>query len=505
MKKIFLTTLLIGGLFISSCNDFLEVLPKDKQATDTYWESASDVESILGQGYSTMRLCVPKMLQWGELRGSSVTTTLTKGYMIQNFQVLPGNDFVKWMDFYKVINLANSVLENAPGVMDKDESYKLSQMNSHLTEAYFMRGLMYLYLVRNFQEVPLLTKAYIDDTMPNDVPKSSEKEIIDQIKEDVKAALATGAAKEMFEESWANKGRATKWALYALMAETCLWAEDYDECITYADYLINATSARRPVFMSIPTQWFQMFYPGNSNESIFEIQYNGAVYQQTTNSPCKIFTYSSGDESPEYRFSAPMTLRLDEEFQQKAARSYWGAYAGTKYLEYGKIWKYYGLGLDAEESVRTGNDLDANFIIYRMADVMLMKAEALVRKGGTDSWQAAIDLLNKIRKRSELPELTPNFSETSELEMLQLVLHERDMELAAEGKRWYDLVRLGKQQNYKYKADFISIVIENNKTVGSKWINSVLSNEHAWFLPIPEDDINTNKYLEQNPYYDVIK
>ena len=300
MKKIFLTTLLIGGLFISSCNDFLEVLPKDKQATDTYWESASDVESILGQGYSTMRLCVPKMLQWGELRGSSVTTTLTKGYMIQNFQVLPGNDFVKWMDFYKVINLANSVLENAPGVMDKDESYKLSQMNSHLTEAYFMRGLMYLYLVRNFQEVPLLTKAYIDDTMPNDVPKSSEKEIIDQIKEDVKAALATGAAKEMFEESWANKGRATKWALYALMAETCLWAEDYDECITYADYLINATSARRPVFMSIPTQWFQMFYPGNSNESIFEIQYNGAVYQQTTNSPCKIFTYSSGDESPEY-------------------------------------------------------------------------------------------------------------------------------------------------------------------------------------------------------------
>ena len=109
MKKIFLTTLLIGGLFISSCNDFLEVLPKDKQATDTYWESASDVESILGQGYSTMRLCVPKMLQWGELRGSSVTTTLTKGYMIQNFQVLPGNDFEKWMDFYKFINLANSV------------------------------------------------------------------------------------------------------------------------------------------------------------------------------------------------------------------------------------------------------------------------------------------------------------------------------------------------------------------------------------------------------------
>ena len=79
------------------------------------------------------------------------------------------------------------------------------------------------------------------------------------------------------------------------------------------------------------------------------------------------------------------------------------------------------------------------------------------------------------------------------------------MEFAAEGKRWYDLLRLGKQQNFKYKSEFISLITENNNTTGSKWINSVLSNEYAWFLPISEDDINTNKYLEQNPYYDVIK
>lgn len=174
-------------------------------------------------------------------------------------------------------------------------------------------------------------------------------------------------------------------------------------------------------------------------------------------------------------------------------------------MEYGKVWKYSGLGLDAEESVRTGNDLDANFIIYRMADIMLMKAEALVRKGGTDNWQEAIDILNKIRKRSELDELNVNLSETSELEILELILNERDMEFAAEGKRWYDLLRLGKQQNFKYKSEFISLITENNNTTGSKWINSVLSNEYAWFLPISEDDINTNKYLEQNPYYDVIK
>ena len=148
MKKIFLTTLLIGGLLTSSCSDYLDILPKDKQATDTFWKSASDVESILAQGYSSMRMCVPRMIQWGELRGSSVTTNVTTGYMIQNFQALPSNSVVKWMDFYTVINMANSVIKYAPGVMANDESYKPSQMNSHLTEAYFMRGLMYLYLVR---------------------------------------------------------------------------------------------------------------------------------------------------------------------------------------------------------------------------------------------------------------------------------------------------------------------------------------------------------------------
>ena len=58
------------------------------------------------------------------------------------------------------------------------------------------------------------------------------------------------------------------------MAETCLCAEDYDECVTYADYLINSTAPIRPVFMSTPGQWYNMLYPGKSNESIFEIQYD---------------------------------------------------------------------------------------------------------------------------------------------------------------------------------------------------------------------------------------
>lgn len=248
------------------------------------------------------------IIDWGELRGSSVIVPVrsTPAGQIQNFTVLPSTSAVQWGTFYQVIGMANAVLKYAPGVIEKDESYYQSQMDSHLTEAYFLRGLSYLYLVRNFREVPLITEPYVDDAMPTDVPKSSEVEILEQIKSDVRAALATDAAKETFNGTWATKGRATKWALYALMAETCLWAEDYEECVTYADYLINSTAPIRPVFMSTPGQWYNMFYPGNSNESIFEIQYDETNYAQGGGSPSKLLPYGSDVTVNTYMYSEPM-------------------------------------------------------------------------------------------------------------------------------------------------------------------------------------------------------
>lgn len=91
MKKIFTILLLSGSLLMSGCSDWLDILPKDKQSTDMYWESSEDVEAILAQGYSRLRTCVPYIINWGELRGSSVIVPGrgTKTGLIQNFQVLP--------------------------------------------------------------------------------------------------------------------------------------------------------------------------------------------------------------------------------------------------------------------------------------------------------------------------------------------------------------------------------------------------------------------------------
>jgi hypothetical protein len=136
--------------------------------------------------------------------------------------------------------------------------------------------LSYFYLVRNWRDVPLILDPYETDATSYQVAKSSESEIVAQIKSDIETAINSGAAKEQYDKTWENKGRATIWALCALMADVCLWSEDYETAIIYCDVILNATSATAPRFMTSDTHasWFTMFNPGNSDESIFELQWD---------------------------------------------------------------------------------------------------------------------------------------------------------------------------------------------------------------------------------------
>lgn len=507
MKKIFITSLLIGGLLTSGCNDYLEILPKDQQARDQYWASSEDVESILAEGYYTMRSLPSTFFEWGELRAGSMTTTVVDGQKLETFQTLPSNSLVKWSNFYHIIGMANQVLKYAPGVMEVDDSYKEAQMKSHQTEAYFLRALSYFYLVRNFKEVPLILEPYDTDDQPIYMAKSSEADIIAQIKEDIETALASGAAKEMFNSTttWSNpsKGRATKWALYALMADVCLWNEDYDECIEYADLLLNASSGIRPVFMSDPMQWFSIYYPGNSNESIFEIPFDNNL-NQANGSPSAKTIPTDMATLPTYCFSTTMTEKLETE--ALSSPSTVGRARNTYHMlemeeNYSFVWKYAGI----DEQTQRGSDAqDANFIIYRMADIILMKAEALICSGGTANWTEAISLINQIRTRAGANTVDPSIEEETEESMLtEYLLPEREMEFAAEGKRWYDLLRFARKHNNQYKQQFMNLILENNVEGNQKWLKSALQSEDAWFLPIAESELTSNKLLVQNPYYGV--
>jgi hypothetical protein len=294
------------------------------------------------------------------------------------------------------------------------------------------------------------------------------------------------------------------------MADVCLWSEDYDTAIQYCDYLLDSPSAKAPKFLSTPShsKWFSMFNPGNSNESIFEIQWN---YQEgQTNSLPVLF--DNINASRLYQLSSQLLVEFNTEYSYtrenltEAVRTMYGGYftdvaadayeAATK----GFVWKYCGSKTLSDK--RTQTYYDPNFIIYRVAEVYLMKAEALILRSETPAdWEAAVELINIIRRRSNLEER--EFTEDlKEKDLLEMVLYERRLELVGEGKCWYDELRFGRRNHNKYKNTFlIDYVTMYNKQASESWLTSVLTNDNALFLPIAQSELESNKKLVQNPYY----
>lgn len=512
-------------LSLTSCNGWLDILPNNEQVTDNYWKSKEDVEAVIASGYYYMRQAVPSIIAWGEVRGGTITTNNVANAYLQNFSMTATRAICDYSSIYKVIGMANSVLKYAPTVMAEDDTYYEEVMNSHLCEAYFLRAWCYLLLVKNYREVPLVVNAYVNDDAEYNLPKSTEAKIVRQVKDDVLAALATKAAKSEYEDTdglyWTSKGRATKWALYALMADACLWNHDYDECIQYCNLILDVDegdTSNRPRFITNGAQWYEIFYPGNSNESIFELQWESTSKYAQTNNFGSLF---SVDASSTYKYTDYAVEKLIAETDEAMAnttdregrigRMLFCSYVSSavNQLDYAKqaqlyVWKYRGTDI-----VNVGNtrpSQDANFILYRVAEVILFKAEALIMKGEA-SWPEAIALINKIRERANLNDLDINVAEADEQVLLEALMHEREMELLAEGKRWYDLLRIARYDhgNGIYKQWFVDEVVEGNQTTKDEWIRSVLLDENAWYMPIPYNELQVNTLLTQNPYYETTK
>jgi hypothetical protein len=161
----------------------------------------------------------------------------------------------------------------------------------------------------------------------------------------------------------------------------------------------------------------------------------------------------------------------------------------------GMIWKYCGAAKDGKTFRPSSERYSANWIVYRYADVLLIKAEALSQMGQFDQ---ALEIINDIRKRARVEALAVPFTAEA---FEDVILTERALEFAFEGKRWFDLIRLGRRNNYSRKTKLIEIIIENVPATQKLVLASKLTDPQGWYLPIWQDELENNSNLEQNPYY----
>ncbi len=477
--KLKIIPFILFPLLISSCEGWLELVPPDGLVRDEYWKSKEDVEASLMGAYQEFAQLDATLFLTGELRGDMIVydVNAASDYRdIMDGNIFPDNRLCDWSRFYTVITHCNSVLKYAPIVQEADATFSEYQMRVFESEALFLRSLSYFYLVRIFREVPLILEASESDNVDFFQPTSAPEEILDQITDDL--LVARKGVREEYGNLEETKGRATKASINALLADISLWSFDYEDCISYVEAVED--EGYEPVPGS---QWFGIFYPGNSLEGIFEFQFDASLEQYNS-------TYDLTYFFRNFLASTSAMDLLDPSQSKEIIRG-----EGSIRISDSKIWKYAGAAADGK-TLRPGEDnKSGNWIVYRMADLLLMKAEALSQVGRFDE---ALAIVNDLRtKRLMNPLSVSNTPSAFE----DLILEERARELAFEGKRWFDLLRLGRRNDYMRKSKLIEIIVEKVPSTQKLLLSTKLTNPWGWYLPIEADELERNYLLNQNPYY----
>jgi len=504
---------------MTGCEKWLDLKPESEIILDEYWMSESDVDAVLASCYRglTEDAVIYRMIVWGELRsdnmveGSGFPNERYDMYRILNGDLVSTNSYCSWGSFYAVINYCNTLLHYAPLVLDRDNNFTPDDLNRVRAEALTIRSLCYFYLLRTFNEVPWVEEPSIDDTQNYKVPKNADSTIINNIIRDLK--IAQKYARTDFGATNFNKGRVTLNTVNALLADVYLWDKQYGNCVETCNKILDETNLKNSKLKLVDGKFTlsQVFYLGNSSESIFELQFDDNV--QKNNPAFKLYgsatlaigelsfpipiAYSEetnvrGAYSP---FAYPITSKIIEGASDiRAKDSYW--LSGGKYY----IFKYAGLFRSESTTgissyyFRTNTP---NWIIYRLSDIMLMKAEALVELDGNDNLNSALGLVNKTYLRSNQEADSLQFANyPSKTDMEALVLRERHREFLFEGKRWFDLVRMARREgNTSNLTTFVDYKATGNTvSLGAPVMD-------AMYMPIAKSELSANPKLVQNSYY----
>ncbi len=600
-----------AGMTLASCDDFLTITPTNKIVEEDYWKDKNDLNSSVMACYKRLvgNDILAKYIYWGEERSdnferSSGVSASGPVANIMNANLLPTYDQFSWTAMYNAINYCNKVLAHGPEIIERDESFSNNNWKPIKAEIVTLRALCHFYLVRTFGEIPYITEDYNNDSQELRTAQSTQLTVLNNIIEDLESIKDDAVVD--YGNTVENKGRITKKAVYALLADVYLWRasykagnnqpftkvtvtksyngplteeelasrvedygttaeEDYQQCIDYCDLVIDMAFKEKRDYIqkhginvggtlteldledllaqneitldsysSSPYYAHrQIFGIGNSDESIFELQVEGTDYTNAMVADLFIAlngntgqfvgvdaAFAGADESPNTTTPTAVFTRTDYRrwetilFSEPTQNSFpIGKFILSDVSQTNPESRLY-LTDNTKDNLTTLNIastrrsiLNTNWIIYRLSEVYLMKAEAMSQLyEDEENLSKAFQYVRAVYKRSnpyayqasngnaktDSLNFKNNFNTSASME--SLVLAERRREFVGEGKRWFDLVRYAlRRGNTKDMLEILSKKYTNSKAIQAK-----LADMQSLFSPVYNNEIKNNTWLYQN-------
>lgn len=485
IQKVGLIALCSTLLTLPACKkDFLNVDPQAKQPALTFWKTQDDATKAVNAIYGNLRswentafpaLALESIPGDDAEKGSSVNdASYLNNFDNYSASSTEGQLQGFWTGQYQNINLSNQVLANIPAI-NMDASLKAR----YLAEAKFVRAYSYFRLVRAFGDVPLRLSLPKDASEFN-IPRTPKAQVYAAIEKDLDDAAAG------LPQTYpiADLGRATKGAALALHAKVAMYQAKWDQ-------VLSLTNTVMTLGYDLFPNYEQSFRLNNENniESIFEIQceirpniegsatsqysqvqgVRGSVGGWGFNVPTA--TLAAAYETGDTRRDATIIFRGETtpEGDIIAATGDNPMYNQKSYVPFSLI--ITGFNEGAQQNVR----------VMRFADVLLMNAEAANEQGNPTQAKTS---LNRVRQRARggVVGVLPDVTSTDKDAIRQAIWKERQVELAMESDRYFDVIRQGR----------------GTAVFGAKGWKA--GKNEVWPIPSTEIDLSAGT-LTQNPGY----
>ena len=516
-KNILSLTLAAASLFsITACKkDFLNITPPN-QVSSSSVNTLAGMQDILNNCFEQMVDANGHFYQWFDLVNEDVRSDNSFDGQTDNNSneaVTQCDNFTDnstttdgrgWTELYGMIGTCNLLIDVAANP-SKDSKLTDSARTQMVASAKFLRALHYFNLVKAYGGVVLNLHTYSADTAVRKA-RSSVEDSYKQIVADLTDAI--GGLPDSYPNVVNQHTRATKPAAQALLAKVYAQEGDYANCLATCNAVLPAlyggTGTGNFTLVSNFADLFDDNKSTNTTESFFEIQHVGGTNAPTRNFATWLIAPSDFNltiPDPFTKFVTPTQDLVNDFVNSGDTKRMNGVmvfennqtdFNGRTFFDNPNHYPTTATTqipylITRGQHVQGGSYAaggSQSVIILRLADIILLKAEAL---NNTNATAQAIPLVNAIRARVSLPVLTVSSKDDVGL----AILHERRLEFAGQGHRWSDLRRYGAQYTIDLMNGFKDYLGNKLYTV----------NKNMLLYAIPIQELNSNPAATQNDGY----